>query len=401
MDLADFHFLLSTSGKRWLDSLADTVITPQNHLQLAVELRKELSPAYTQAVLETTLLRQLGKAKFSRAQHMFFTRPALEQASSEIVSQHRAQRFAHMAYRQVADLGCSIGGDALTLAAQTEVIGVDWDPLRIEMAQENVRVYGHGEQFRPLQADLLELTPLSVDAIFFDPARRDERGRRFYSVHDYQPPLSLIDHWREKVGDTAVKISPGVAYEEIPLEAEIEFISVDGGVKEGVLWYGALHSGVTRRATLLPGGVTLTDQELPDGETAVTPPRAYLYEPDGAVIRAHLVEAVAQQLNATKLDTDIAYLTADKAVATPFARCFAVEDYFPFQLKRLRHYLRERNIGQVVVKKRGSPLEPERLIKQLRLNGSDTNQCILFLTQLKGEAAVIVAREEKNKTPDA
>jgi hypothetical protein len=68
-----------------------------------------------------------------------------------------------------------------------------------------------------------------------------------------------------------------------------------------------------------------------------------------------------------------------------------VEDWFPFQLKRLRHYLRERNIGQVVIKKRGSPLEPETLQRQLRLQGEEA--CIVFLTQVQGEAAVLIAQE--------
>ena len=39
-------------------------------------------------------------------------------------------------------------------------------------------------------------------------------------------------------------------------------------------------------------------------------PRAYLYEPDGAVIRAHLVARLATRIDATLIDPQIAYLTA-------------------------------------------------------------------------------------------
>jgi hypothetical protein len=187
-----------------------------------------------------------------------------------------------------------------------------------------------------------------------------------------------------------VKISPGVDYDELPEDTEIEFISVQGEVKEGVLWFGELRSGVGRRATLLPSAETLTDDEMPDEPIAVMEPRAYLYEPDKAVIRAHLVEALAWQLAAAKLDEEIAYLTADSFQPTPFARCFAITDWFPFQLKRLRHYLREHGIGQVTIKKRGSPLEPESLQHQLRLEGE--GECILFLTQVGGEAAVLIGQ---------
>jgi hypothetical protein len=66
-----------------------------------------------------------------------------------------------------------------------------------------------------------------------------------------------------------------------------------------------------------------------------------------------------------------------------------VEDWFPFGLKRLRSYLRQRGIGRVVVKKRGSPLQPEALIHDLRLQGEQER--VLFLTQLRGKPIVIVA----------
>ncbi len=91
------------------------------------------------------------------------------------------------------------------------------------------------------------------------------------------------------------------------------------------------------------------------------------------------------------MDPSIAYLVAPQLQETPFARSWLVEDWFPFQLKRLRAYLRQRGIGRLTVKKRGSPIEPEALIRDLRLKGDQ--ECILFLTQLKGEPVVVLARE--------
>jgi hypothetical protein len=391
----DLTFLLSPLGQQWLAETAVTPITSQNHLQIATGLRKALPPEQTQAILETVLLRQLGAAKFSRAAEMYFVRAALEQASSEIVAGYRAKRFAAAGFEKVADLGCGIGGDALALAKHAQVIGVEWDPVRLAMAQENVRVYGRTHHFHPLQADLLDLSPLPVQACFFDPARRDEHGRRLFSVHDYRPPLSLIDRWRGEMAGTAVKISPGVDYDELPDDAEVEIISLNGEVKEAVLWFGDLQSGLSRRATLLPQCHTLTNADLPVAKIPTSEPLAYLYEPDKAIIRAHLVEALAQQLNAFKLSDDIAYLTALTNIPTPFARCFAIEASFPFQLKRLRHYLRQHDVGQVTVKKRGSPLEPDSLRRQLRLKGSQHR--IVFLTQVKGETAVLIGKTVKHE----
>ncbi|MDX1616472.1 MAG: methyltransferase domain-containing protein [Candidatus Promineifilaceae bacterium] len=386
MQLSDFHFLLGDDGQALLAELAGVPLTAENHLRLASELRQRVGPARAQAVLETMLLRQRAQAKFSRAGAMYFTRAALEQASAEPVAAHRARRYAAAGFGTVADLGCGIGGDALALAAAADVVGVDWQPLRLAMAQENVRVYGHESSFQPLQADLLALSPLPVDALFADPGRRDEHGRRIFSVHEYRPPLRYLEGWRAPVPHQGVKVSPAIDYDELPPQAEVEFISYEGEVREGVLWFGDLRGNAGRRATLLPGGHSLTDDA--PATVPLTPPRRYLYEPDGAVIRAHLVEQLGARLGAAKLDESIAYLTADTARSTPFARCFELYDAFPFQLKRLRHYLRQRNVGQVTIKKRGSPLDPDHLRRQLRLQGEERR--IIFLTQVVGQPTVLI-----------
>jgi hypothetical protein len=83
-------------------------------------------------------------------------------------------------------------------------------------------------------------------------------------------------------------------------------------------------------------------------------------------------------------------LTSEQQIDTPFARYFTVDDWFPFQLKRLRSYLRERNIGRVTIKKRGSPLDTDVLQRQLRLSGAEER--IVFLTRVQGEPVVIIGR---------
>jgi SAM-dependent methyltransferase len=386
MRLEDFHFLLTQEGQRYLGELGESPVTADSHLQLATKLRGQVGSEQAHAVLETAMLRHRAREKFSLAEKMYFTQVGLQQATSEVVSDYRSRRYRESDSVHVADLGCGIGGDALSLTSQQTVTGVDWHPLHLAMAQENVRVYNHGERFRALQADLLELSPLPVDALFADPGRRDEYGRRISSVYRYRPPLGFLEHWRKRVPNQGVKISPGVDYNELPPDAEVEFISFKGVVREAVLWFGGLRSDAGRRATILPGGHTLTDKSV--SNIPVIKPRKYLYEPDGAVIRAHLVQQLAHQIEASKIDPDIAYLTTDRAQSTPFAKCFVLDDVFPFQLKKLRHYLRQRNVGKVTIKKRGSPLDPDALRHRLRLRGDEFR--VIFLTHVLGEPMVLI-----------
>ncbi|MDQ6875077.1 MAG: SAM-dependent methyltransferase, partial [Actinomycetota bacterium] len=115
-----------------------------------------------------------------------------------------------------------------------------------------------------------------------------------------------------------------------------------------------------------------------------------LYEPDGAVIRAHLVAEVAAQIGAWLLDPRIAYLSADERVDTPFAVAYEVTDVLPFSLKRLRRVLLARDVGVLTVKKRGSPIEPETLRRQLRLRGA--GHAVVVVTRVAGDPTALVCR---------
>lgn len=393
MDHYQWQFLQTDTGQRMLAETAETPITESNHLQIASRLREQIDPPLAQAVIETAWLRQRAAAKFSRAEEMYFTRAALEQSSSEIIASYRAGRYFAAGFRQIADLGCGIGGDSLALCQTAEVLGIDLDWMRLAMARENVGAYGRSARFFPLQADLESLPVLAVDALFFDPARRDERGKRLKSVHHYRPPLNLIHKWRVKTPHAAVKISPGIDYAEIPADAEVEFISVAGEVKECLFWYGDLQRGASRQATLLPQRDVLTSADNPGPNIRPQQPGAFLYEPDGAVIRAHLVQHLARRIGAAPIDETIAYLSSAEPLETPFARRFVLEDWFPFQLKRLRHYLHAHNVGRVTIKKRGSPLDPSALQRRLRLQGDEER--IIFLTHVLGEPAVLIGRSDQ------
>jgi hypothetical protein len=316
---------------------------------------------------------------------MYFTREALEQASGEAVSRYRAERFRP--FMMVADIGCGIGGDTLALAQHTNVLAVDVDPLRLAMAEQNAIAYGVRERVRFLCADIRTSPLPGVDAIFVDPDRRP-KGKRRLGVEDWQPPLGVIREWTRKVPAVGVKMAPGVDLAELAdFDAEVEFISVGGELKECVLWFGPLRTA-RRRATLLGQRCnSITGLEVP--AIPLSEPRAYLYDPDPAVIRAGLVNVVAAQIGASQLDQDIAYLTSDKLCETPYARPYRIEEAMPFELKRLRAALQARDVGRLTVKRRGSPVDPDDLIRRLRLRG--TEHRMLFLTHVAGKPVALIA----------
>lgn len=394
MNLATFETLLTPLGQSAIAAAAELNPTEESFLTCLTRLQKHYPSELAKAALETVTLRVRAKArsKFSRAEAMYFTREALEQASGEMISRYRAERYAGFA--SVADLGCGIGGDTLGLAAHCGVAAVDADPLRLAMAAQNLAAYGYRERVTLIQDDVTQMQLPTAEAFFFDPARR-AGGRRKFSVRDYQPPLPIVKDWLAHTPAIGVKISPGVDLAELDgYDCEIEFISQAGELKECALWFGPLKTA-SRRATLLPARHTLTGR---DAARRISTPLAYLYEPDPAILRAGLVTTLAAQLDAYQLDADIAYLTSDAPRPTPFARAFVIEESFPFRLKRLRERLRALRVGRVTVKKRGSPLEPEELIHKLRLSavsGPAEPGRVVFLTHVRGEPYVLIGQPVK------
>lgn len=391
MNLASFRALLTPAGEQALAEAAALHPSEESYLRNYQILCRRFEPALAQAALETAILRRKAQSKTPYAECLYFTREALEQASHWEIACYRAGRMR--GYESIFDLGCSIGSDTLAFAQETFTIGIDRDPLRLSIAQANACALNLEGRVSFVLADLTRPLPLGriFDrvAAFFDPSRRIA-GKRRFQVESYQPPLGILRNWQPYLPHLAVKLSPGVDLQELtPYGGEVEFISYQGELKEAVLWLGDFKS-CYRRATLLPAGVTLCAENPSSGEDQLplSPPAAYLYEPDPAILRAGLVRTLGRMLNAAQMDEEIAYLTSEQATKTPFAHCWEIEHWFPFQLKRLRTYLRERRVGRVTVKKRGSPLQPETLQQALRLKGEEER--VIFLTRFRGQPIVIV-----------
>ncbi|KPC62220.1 class I SAM-dependent methyltransferase [Streptomyces chattanoogensis] len=388
-DLDTFTALLTPEGQELLAALRDH--DPADDLAAATRLRRTHPAPLVSAALGQARLRQRAVAKFGDdARRMYFTPNGVEQSTRATVAAHRAARLAALGVRTLADLCSGIGGDALALArAGISVLAVDRDPLACAAARANAEALGLAGLIEVRCADVTEVDTAGFDAVFVDPARRSTgRGGRIFDPEAYSPPLSWAVEAARKAPYAALKIAPGVPHEALPEDAETEWISDGGDVKEAVVWFGAAFTPGGRRATLLPGGASLPGAGLPDPEPGSV--GRWLYEPDGAVIRAHLVADVARQIGGRLIDPTIAYLTADELTATPYATAYEITDVLPFNVKKLRALLRERGIGIAEIKKRGSAVSPEELRKKLRLEG--VNSCTIILTRVAGKPSMLLGR---------
>jgi SAM-dependent methyltransferase len=361
--LERFEDLLGPQGRDLLERLDRMAVTPATALRAGSALRAEYPAGLVADALAQHELRIRARSKFERAGSMFFTRPGLEQASSEVVAQYRARRYAHL--HQVADLCCGIGGDLIALAAHHQVLAVDTDPLHLRIAQANAGVYGVAGNVRAACADVREVSLARADAAFIDPARRSA-GRRM-RPGDSEPSLPWCVALADRVRHVGIKAAPGLAHGEVPAGWELEFIAIRRDLKEAVAWSPAMAT-VARRATILPEGHTLVP--APGLPVPVRAPGEFLCDPSPAVTRAGLVEELARDLGAWKIDERIAFLSSDTPLRTPFGRGLRVIDSSPWNQKRLPTKLRDLDIGVVDIRRRGLAGDVGQLLRRLKLTGS-------------------------------
>jgi len=389
-----FHQLLEQPGAQALMQASALVRTDRDFLPALQALQRDYPEQIAHEAVSQALLRVKAEKKFSLAHSMFFTGQGLEQASGDMVAGYRARRLG--AFELLIDLTAGIGGDALSFARMGPVVAVEQDMHTLEVLQANRLSLGLEASLFPVAAD--SLAPAwrlpAGTVVFMDPARRTSSGR-VYSIEQYQPDFRHFLPQLDRAASMVVKVSPAVKWEEIAgMACEVEFISVAGELKEAALWFGEAYS-TERRATILPQEWTLTG-EAP-GEERIADPGVYLYEPNPAVLRAGLVQQLACVLNGSRIEPTLGLLTSDRLVETDAARVYRILDVLPFGLKRLRRELRERGVGRIILKKRGSAVDTADFEKQLNLRGEGF--CTVMLTRTRrGKVSMLL--EEIDGKPD-
>lgn len=339
-------------------------------------------------LVELVQSRRSAAKKIEGGQDWLVDSPSVQQATPSPVADIRAQHLKDLGVELVADVTCSIGTELAHLhRAGITAVGADLDPQRLRMARANV------PDVPVVRADALRPV-IDAPVVIADPARRSSSGR-IHKITDLMPPLpDLIEAHRGR--ELAVKCAPGIDFSEVSDRAgQIDIVSVAGEVKEACVYTPGLRvrtGGVVqegegeplRRAVVIrqSGLLTLTSAmpyEEDDAATAA-PAGRYLFDPDGAIVRAGLVRHLAAQHGWWQLDPRIAYLTGDTLPGTPSdggaeeageavraagARAFEIVEQVP--LKKLKAALHARSAARVEILVRGVDVDPDQLRKKLKL----------------------------------
>jgi SAM-dependent methyltransferase len=362
-------------------------------LAAATRLRSRFGPELAASAASQAVLRRQARTKFGdAAAEMIFTRDGLEQASRPDVADYHARRLAMADARRVFDLGCGIGADAMAFVrAGLDVVAMEIEPATVAAAGYNLA--GRAEVVHA-DAELIGDQLQPNDAVFCDPARRTSSGR-VWRVEDFRPSWAFVVRLLDGARTAAAKLGPALPHALIPEGVDAEWVSHRGDTVEVCLWAGSAATGA-RSALVWPDHRLTVPPELP--QVDVSRSLRYVYEPEGAVIRAGGIPVLASILGASVLDRSIAYLTSDRLSLSPYATAFAVSEVLPYDQRVLRSWVREHGVGTLEIKKRGLHVDPAQLRRQLRPRG--TQQATLILTRTIDGARAIVAERISPGTHD-
>jgi hypothetical protein len=396
MEREDFIRLASPGGQLLLDELVYSSDT--DVLKLVAGLRKAgHDPMTVAAALTQAKLRKRAVAKFGEfAQGMLFTEAGLEQASRLKVAALHAGRFRDAGMKEVADLGCGIGAESMAMAAlDLKVRSFEIDEVTAAVATYNLAAF---ENVTVEQENVEQLDLSQFEALFFDPARRELNGpkraeaRRHFDAANYSPNFDFcLAAARSK--PTGIKLGPGHDKRQIPNDAEAQWVSVEGDLVELGLWFGSLkRDSVARSALLLtPGGQhEITSSEVESPNAPLGELGKYVYEPDNSLIRSRLISDFAEPLGLQIISPDIAYLTSNEKISSPWMRGFEVIDNLVFDRRQLKAYVKKNGIGILEIKKRGSDISPEELRRELSPKGEGA--ATLVVTRVGDAHRVLVTQ---------
>lgn len=405
INLQQFEQLLSREGQNAL-ALAEKLLAKEsNTLALLQTLRKSYSAELANIAVETVTLREKAKAKFADADHLYFTKEALEQSTSLTVANYRAQRFKAIlqGIDTVIDIGCGIGGDLIAFAkAGFNVVGYEKEPVRAAIALANLQVLKNKQlldenvTFQVLCADALDAEWPDHQAVFCDPARRND-GKRLISPDSIDPRPSdvLKKVSQQKKCPIAFKLAPGIGPGDAEaFGGEVEFISLDGEMKECIVWLNQFRSTKWRSTLLYSNAAHVSfssETQSPWPETSE--PKKYIYDAVSPIVRAGLIGNIAEQFQLSAMDYRVGTLTSDEKITSPFLNAFELIEVVNLDSRKIIQAMRSHQIGRVTLIKRGIETDAELLNRKCRTD--DKGHAILFLTPIQGRPHAILCKGGK------
>ena len=241
------------------------------------------------------------------------------------------------------------------------------------------------------------------DAIFIDPARRGDGGKRMFGFSDCQPDvLELLPVIEKHASRLYIKASPMLDVTKSMRDlgdslTDVWAVSVKNECKELLfgLDFFAPSASVTFHALNHDGSewqrFSTASNDFPAAVHSVHPEVAlFLYEPNASIMKLGCYNAVAQAFGAPMIAQSSHLMVSDKHILDFPGRQFKIVEVIPFKGKEIK--LLAKRYRRLNISTRNFRMSAEALKQRLRVQ--DGGDLYLFATTLVGNEPVMIVCEK-------
>jgi hypothetical protein len=329
-----------------------------------------------------------------RPGYLFPSKARLSQASSCATAAWRGKELAKQLHGGacVWDVTGGSGVDTWGLEeAGFRTLVTEPDPELAALHAHNAAVLGVPREIHPCASE--SFTPSeALDAIYVDPSRLDESGKRVYHPADCFPnALTELPRWLSLAPVVWIKLSPMVDPDEaltwFPGTRELYLLSVGREMKEVLLH---IQAGPCEHPTRVAVDLqadgsehyrVAIDTHAPKPSLSV--PRTYLYDADAALVAGRAIPSLAAGYGLQQLHPESRLLTSDSLHLDFPGRVFQVDALHP-------PFKGDWPFGASVVV-RGYPEKADHIRKRMKLK-ENAEHYLLATVWGKNERGFIAAR---------
>ncbi|SIQ57958.1 class I SAM-dependent methyltransferase [Pontibacter lucknowensis] len=290
---------------------------------------------------------------------VFPTAVSVEQTSSEATAAFKASLIKG---KLLVDLTGGFGVDSFFFSKQIkQVVHVEQNSELSEIASYNFKLLGatNIDAVNSSAEDFLQQFTGKADVLYLDPARRSDKQEKVHLLQDCEPDvLQLLPALFEKADAVLLKTSPmldiELALEQLGSVARVWVIALHNECKEVLylLQPGAKANPRRYAINLMPDGSiqTLTFDKEQEEQTSVSfaDPKAYLYEPNSAILKSGAYRSVASQFGLQKLHPNSHLYTSDQLIPDFPGRAFACQGTGRYNKKEILARLPQRKANITV-----------------------------------------------------
>ncbi|WP_250255558.1 RsmD family RNA methyltransferase [Chryseobacterium sp. Marseille-Q3244] len=307
----------------------------------------------------------------------------MEQSSSEKTALYKSEILKG---KKFIDLTSGFGIDAYYLSQNFEDITlIEQNTELLKIVEHNWNTLGKKAWFinRKLE-DFLNENQEKFDAIYLDPARRDENKNKVFLLEDLSPNILEIQEKLLSISDQVIiKLSPLIDLKYLisvlPNIFRFDIIALKNDVKEVVAFLSRENkNGIIGNCVNLESGefsFSFTFGEEENAQSEYSEPEKFIYIPNNTILKAGIFNLIAEKFKVKKLHPNTHIYTSSERIIDFPGRVFEMEVIDSKKIKKKDQYnLISKNY----------PLKPDEIKKKYGLKDGG-NDYLIFTQSKKGK----------------